>query len=88
MTIILFLGFYNCELTDDRQEYAEMLIEKVENFKKENTRLPKGLSELGLIDKMNGPAFYQLETDSTYIIYFGLSLGESKIYESTTKKWR
>jgi hypothetical protein len=28
-----------------------------------------------------------IKTDSTYIIWYDLSLGESRIYESATRKW-
>ena len=87
LTIILFIGLYSCEFKNDRQEYAEMLIEKVETFKKTNNRLPKNVTELGLTEKMDSPAFYQMETDTTYIVWFGLSVGESKTYKSSTKKW-
>ncbi|WP_090230671.1 hypothetical protein [Lutibacter maritimus] len=87
LTIVLFIGLYSCEFKNDRQEYAEMLIAKVETFKKTNNRLPKNVSELGLTEKMDSPAFYQMETNTTYIVWYGLSVGESKIYKSSTKKW-
>ena len=87
LTIILFFGIFSCDLKNENQEYAEMLIEKVETFKKKNKRLPKSVSEFGLTEFMDSPTFYQLETDSTYIVWYGLSLGESKIYRSSTKKW-
>ena len=86
-TIILFFGIFSCDLKNENQEYAEMLIEKVETFEKKNNRLPKNVSEFGLNELMDSPAFYQLETDSTYIVWYGLSVGESKIYRSSTKKW-
>jgi hypothetical protein len=87
LTLVLLFGLHSCEFNNERQEYAEMLIEKVEAFKKENDRLPKDVSELGLIEKMDSPAFYQIQTDSTYMIWYGLSVGESKVYRSETKKW-
>ena len=87
LTLILLFGLYSCEFNNERQEYTEMLIEKVETFKTKNNRLPKDLSELGLIEKMDSPAFYQIQTDSTYMVWYGLSVGESKVYRSATKKW-
>ena len=62
-------------------------MKKVETFKKENNRLPKNVSEFGLKEFMNSPAFYQMINDSTYTVWYGLSLGESKIYRSSTRKW-
>ena len=87
LTVILFIGLLSCELKNDRQEYADMLIEKVETFQKTHNRLPKDVSELGLTEKMDSPAFYQMETDSTYMVWYGLSVGEYKVYMSSTKKW-
>ncbi len=87
LTIIIFFVIYGCELKNENKEYADMLIEKVEKFKKENNRLPKNVSEFGLTELMDSPAFYQMENDSTYIVWLGLSVGESKVYSSSTKKW-
>jgi len=87
LTIILLFGLYSCEFNNERQEYAKILIEKVETFRKKNNRLPKDVSELGLTEKMDSPAFYQMQTDSTYMVWYGLSVGESKVYRSLTKKW-
>ena len=87
LTLVLLFGLYSCEFNNERQEYAEMLIEKVETFKKENNRLPKDVSELGLTERMDSPAFYQMQTDSTYMVWYGLSVGESRVYRSSTKKW-
>lgn len=87
LTLVLLSGLYSCEFNNEQQEYAEMLIEKVETFKTKNNRLPKDVSELGLTEKMDGPAFYQIQTDSTYMVWYGLSVGESKVYSSATKKW-
>ncbi|PKG44356.1 hypothetical protein, partial [Psychroflexus sp. MES1-P1E] len=86
ITLLLF-GLYGCEFKNERQDYADMLIEKVETFKESNNRLPKDVSELGLTEKMDSPAFYQMQTDSTYMFWYGLSVGESKVYRSVTKKW-
>ena len=87
LTIILLFGLYSCDRKSDRQEYAEMIIEKVYIFKKENNRLPKNVSEIGLIELEDSPAFYEQKTDSTFIVWFGLSVGESKVYSSLNKKW-
>ena len=87
LTFILLFGLNSCEFNNEQQEYAEMLIEKIETFKQVNNRLPKDVSELGLTEKMDSPAFYQVQPDSTYMVWYGLSVGESKVYRSSTKKW-
>jgi|688.fasta_scaffold2156884_1 hypothetical protein len=87
LTLVLLFGLHSCEFKNERQEYADTLIDKVETFKKENNRLPKDVSELGWTEKMDSPAFYRMQTDSTYLVWYGLSVGESKVYRSSTKKW-
>jgi hypothetical protein len=87
LVIILFITLFSCSVENERQEYAELIIEKVEKFKLENNRLPKNVTEIGLIDLENSKAFYEKRNDSTYIVWFGLGVGESKIYNSTTKDW-
>lgn len=87
VTIIFLIGLSGCEFKHDRHEYAEILIETVEAHKKKNNRLPVDVSELGLTEKTDSPAFYQKETDSTYKVWYGLSVGESKVYRSSTKEW-
>lgn len=76
-----------CTIENNRKSYAEMLIEKVEEFEKKHKRLPNSISEFGLKEKEDSPAYYQKTSDSTYIVWYGLSLGESNIYHSHTKKW-
>ncbi|QCX39564.1 hypothetical protein FF125_14355 [Aureibaculum algae] len=84
--VLLFIAC-SCSVENDREKYAKTIIEKVEKFKTQKNRLPKNVSEIGLIELENSKAFYEKTTDSTYIVWFGLSLGESKIFNSTTKEW-
>tara|TARA_R110000823_G_scaffold279220_1_gene397534 strand:+ start:183 stop:473 length:291 start_codon:yes stop_codon:yes gene_type:complete len=84
--VILFT-VCSCKVENDRENYAKSIIEKVEKFKTEKNRLPKNVSEIGLVELENSKAFYEKKTDSTYIVWFGLSLGESKTYNSTTREW-
>ena len=89
---ILIISFfitviYSCNLKNDKQEYGEFLIKKVETFHKLHNRIPENVSEIGLLEEIDSPAFYQKENDSTYIIWYGLSVGESNVYNSSTKKW-
>lgn len=87
LIIILFCGIIGCVSENDKQKYAEMIIEKVENFKNENSHLPKNVSEIGLTESEKSFAFYQKETDSSFTVWYGLGVGESNIYLSSTKKW-
>ncbi|WKV11824.1 hypothetical protein [Marivirga harenae] len=84
---LLFVTTSCCDILCERQEHAELIIEKVEKFKQNNGRLPKDVTEIGLDDTQMHLSFYQITSDTTYMVWYGLSLGESKIYRSETKKW-
>jgi hypothetical protein len=88
LTIASLIGLYSCcDVLCERHDYAEMLIAKVEKFKKENNRLPKEVSEIGLKEWEDSPAFYRFTNDTSYVVWYGLAVGSSKVFRSTTKKW-
>ena len=86
---VLFGAFliFSCDASSDKEEYAEIIIEKVDQFKSENDRLPNDVREIGLTEMEDSPAFYEKTSDSTYQVWYGLSLGESKIFNSQTQEW-
>lgn len=63
------------------------LVNKVELYRQKNGELPTSLSDIGIIEKAEGPLYYQKKDSTRYIIWFGNSLGESKTYYSDSKKW-
>ncbi len=87
-TLFLLITLVACDIASERQKYGDNIIERVENFRSLNGRLPKYVSEIGLYDKEDSQAFYKQTSDSTYIVWYGLSLGESKTYHSETKEWK
>jgi hypothetical protein len=84
---VLFMTTSCCDILCERQEHAELIIEKVEKFKQENGRLPESVAEIGLDDTQMHLSFYQLTSDSTFIVWYGLGVGVSKVYKSKTNKW-
>lgn len=65
-----------------------MVIKKIELFQIKNNKLPSTLSEIGIKETEEGPFFYRKISQTEYMIWFGTSLGESKTYNSKTKKWK
>ena len=82
------IGFYSCSFKSKKEKFAKELLEKVENFRKVNNRIPENVRELGLSEEMDSPVFYHKENDSVYIIWYGLSIGESNVYNSSIKEWK
>ena len=70
-------------------ENGNLVVEKIESYRKSNNRLPNSLSALGIVlsDEGSQPFYYERRDNSNYIVYFGTTLGESKIYFSDSKKW-
>jgi hypothetical protein len=84
--IVILIDIISCQ--DVKHEYSLRLIEQIEQFKKEKKKLPLNLSEIEIQEKEDSPAYYQKESDSTYIIWYGTALGESKTYYSKKQKWQ
>jgi hypothetical protein len=72
---------------DPRMHQANLAIRKVEAFQRNNGRLPNSLQEIGIAEDESGPVYYQMQDDHSYIIWFGLRLGESEVYNSRTHQW-
>lgn len=71
------------------QDFREsnLVIKRVEGFRTSKGRLPESLEELG-INGLSKQIFYQKAGDNDYEIWFSIALGESEVYESSTKSWR
>lgn len=70
-----------------KYKIANKYIEKIEQFRQQNQRLPSSLEEIGEITSEKGPIYYQKLSETEYQIWFGTTVGESIIYNSKTKKW-
>lgn len=75
----------SCE--NNHHKLGVEVITKIEDFRKNNHKLPLVLEEIGIKETESGPIYYELKNDSTYIIWYGLTLGESRTYNSATRKW-
>jgi uncharacterized membrane protein len=62
------------------------IIAQVEAFRQSHGRLPDTLGEVGITDP-NIRVFYRKTNDHEYVVWFGISVGESETYDSSTKKW-
>lgn len=67
---------------------AETVIDKIEQYKALNSCYPNTLAEVGCDYNESGPLFYQKNNNTSYMLYFGTTLGESKIYYPETKTWK
>lgn len=72
----------------DRRVEAERMVAAVEEYRRVNGRLPDSVEQLGLKERIEGPAYYRKLSEKRYQVWFGTSLGESMVYDSVDKKWQ
>lgn len=83
LAIVAFIS--SCENSPQRQ--AEELIIKVEAFRTSKGYLPDSLAQLGLREIEEGPVYYRRETDTSFTVWYGRELGESRTYHSASQSW-
>lgn len=86
-TFVLYFCFFS-SCTDNKQKLGEEIIAKIETYKKTIGHLPNNLKDIGIIEKEEGPIYYKWQNDSTYMIYYGVGLGESMVYDFKNKQWK
>jgi hypothetical protein len=82
--IILLLSGCN----DNGHEYGSRIINNVEEFRKQNKRLPEHVNELGLTGTEEAQVFYEKLSDTSYQVWYGPDPGKGKTYTSVERKWR
>ena len=91
--LLVFLS--GCDINPSKAELdnAKVFIDEIEKHLKTNSKVPTNedaweiMKSLGLrADEQCRPC-YQKESDNSYIVYFGTTLGESYVYDSKSKSW-
>lgn len=87
--LVAFIVYVSTPEVWPRYEEAQILITKIEEFKKANSRLPETVKEIAPeYWKEEGPIYYEKKDENSYMVSFGLmSVGESYAYDSKTKEW-
>lgn len=90
--LILALSFLDVDCNQDKKQslikQGNEIAAKVEAFKAKNGKLPNSLQNIGVEEKLEGPVFYEKKSDTEYRLWFGAELGESVVYNSSTRKWQ
>ncbi len=87
LILLCSICVFSCSLNDEKKQSAEIIIKKIELFKSNENRFPESVKELGLKEEMDSAVFYEKLNDSAYIVWYGLSVGESNVYRSSSKNW-
>lgn len=90
LLLFCFWYFYLRVYRENRLiDEGNLMVKKIEDFKKKNKRLPKSLEEIGIKEKDGADVLdYNIDRDSiNYRISFIMSIDNSKIYYSDSRKW-
>jgi len=85
--IVPFFLLFIFSCGEKRDKIGEDIYMKIIQYRKSNGHLPDKLNDIGIKEKMEGPIYYQKQTDSTFIIYYSGGLGESMVFDPKTKEW-
>jgi len=87
LTFLFIISSCNIDY-NTKEKYATLIIKKIEEFKINNDRLPNNLTEIGLNINEKSLVFYKKISKNEFEVWYGIELGESKIYNSELNKWR
>ena len=89
--ITVALGVIAFLLVPDRahrlMRQAEPIQASLESYRQQYGHYPDSISQIGLVEREEGPLYYQRESESSYILWFGTTLGESVTFNSTDRRW-
>jgi hypothetical protein len=72
---------------DSHRRKGNRVVDEVKTFQRTHGRLPDSLTEIGESGDESGPVYYQNQGDQSFIVWYGLRLGESEVYDSKTGRW-
>jgi hypothetical protein len=67
---------------------GDALARKVDSYRQAYRRLPVSVMELGVSEQDHPQLFYEMCSDSHYVISFAIGLGKSMSYDSDTRQWK
>jgi hypothetical protein len=74
----------------DEFRRSEIAIQAIDSFRRDHGRVPDSLEEAGLpLEQFDERCpCYEKQTEQSYIVWFGWTLGESVVYDSLAGKWQ
>jgi hypothetical protein len=90
MTILFLLLLVSCHGARELElkDKGNVVIRRIEQFRETHGYLPDNLTAMGMVEEEAGPIYYLKQDSSSYIVWFGLELGESMTWDSKSGKWK
>ncbi len=88
LVLVLSVIFYSkhSEEVKYETEGAE-LVRRIEKYRRQWSRLPHSVSELGLVEESDEGPYYEKKDSVNYVVYFNIGFDDTKIYFSQTGEW-
>ena len=92
LCFILFLlafleGCMNKFIQENMQK-GDMIVRQIEDYKVAHDSLPSNLLDVIQSEYVGNVLFcYEKVSDSSYVVWFGTTLGEGVYYDSDSQKW-
>lgn len=67
---------------------SESIRVSLESYRQQQGHYPDSLDQVSIAERLDGPIYYERESESSYRLWFGTTLGESLTYSSTEGKWQ
>jgi hypothetical protein len=80
---ILWMSSYEARLIRQSKPIQVSL----EAYKKQHGQYPTSFKDIGIVERDDGPIYYERKSGDSYILWFGMELGESVVFESTNQTW-
>lgn len=72
----------------ENMQKGDMIVRRIEDYKVAHDSLPGNLLDIIQSEYVGEVLFcYEKVNDSSYVVWFGTTLGEGMYYYSDTKKW-
>ena len=69
------------------KKQSEPIQAALETYRQQHGRYPDSLSQAGLEETEEGPLYYDRKSETAYILWYGLTLGESRVFHSVDRQW-
>lgn len=69
------------------KKQSEPIQAALETYRQQHGRYPDSMSQVGFAETEEGPLHYDRKSETAYILWYGLTLGESRVFNSMDRQW-
>jgi hypothetical protein len=89
LVLVVSLVFYFRYAENKKYEKRGIeLITQIEDYRRENNRLPNIVADLGIVEQMGKGPYYEKKDSLNYVVFFNIGFDNTKTYYSETKEWK